>query len=122
MAPFFRWGVSIPTLNRHGRSYRPELPLTFRVQLLMALLTHADELPLSGLWVPDAKRQVRPIPQVLNVMHDDSPPEPAFGFAPLALRLIEPSENIFPQGFPFRPFVEQCFPALPDKRPQLCEP
>lgn len=39
---------------------------------LMAGLTQADELPLSRVRIKDRQCEVRPILEVLNVMHDNS--------------------------------------------------
>ena len=88
----------------------------------MAFLADADQLPLSGVRVCDAQGQVRPVPQVLDVVDDPGRPVPvALLPAEHTLPLVQP-EHILPKRLPLRPAVKQVFPACLDEAEQLVEP
>ena len=63
--------------------------LTFRVKIFVALLAHADELPLTGVRIVDAQREIRPVSQMLDMMHDARPPILPARFAELALVVVK---------------------------------
>ena len=83
----------------------PERPLALRMELLVASLAHAHQLPLSRLRVPDAQGQVRPVAQVLDVVDNPRGPLSPPLFAALTLALVK-AEHIRPQGEPLRPGVK----------------
>lgn len=99
-----------------------ELPLALRMELLVALLAHADQLPLPGLRIPDAQRQVRPILQVLDVVDDPCPPElPPDIPASDALVVIH-RQDVRPERTPLWPGVKLRLAPLLDQYPQLRQP
>lgn len=96
----------------------PERPLALRMELLVASLAHAHQLPLSRLRVPDAQGQVRPVAQVLDVVHNLRGPLSPPLFAALTLTLVK-AEHIRPQREPLRPGIELGLLPRRDERPEL---
>ena len=84
----------------------------------MAPLAHAHQLPLSRLRVPDAQGQVRPVAQVLDVVHNFRCPVPPPLFAALALALVK-AQDVRPQGKPLRPGIKLGFLPRRYERPKL---
>ncbi len=84
----------------------------------MAALAHAHQLPLSRLRIPYAQGQVRPVAQVLDVVHNFRCPVPPPLFAALALALVK-VEHIRPKGEPLRPGIELSLLPRRDERPEL---
>ena len=84
----------------------------------MAALAHAHQLPLSRLRIPYAQGQVRPVAQVLDVVHTLRGPLSPPLFAALTLTLVK-AEHIRPQREPLRPGIELGLLPRHDERPEL---
>lgn len=69
----------------------------------MACLAQADKLPCVP--VPYGQGQLRPVAQVLDMMHHHSPAVPAPRFAHLTLIVVE-REHAAAQALPLRPMVK----------------
>ena len=68
----------------------------------VAPFAKAHQLPLPIFLVKYAQRQFRPIPQMLNVMHNPGLSVPASLFAVLALEAIQ-LQYLRPKLLPLRP-------------------
>ena len=97
------------------------LPLALRMELLVALLAHADELPLPGLRIPDAQCQVRPILQVLDVVYNHCAAESSGRFASLAFVPVE-AKDFSPACAPFTPAIKAPFLAVLQQSYKFSQP
>lgn len=109
LKPFFSGGL-IPPLRGDWQGLRLKLPLALWVLLLVALLAQRLKLTLACIWVNHAQSQVRPLPKMLDVMHDVPLAVAPRRLAVLALVLIQ-SEDFQPQRPPFWPRIKFIFMA-----------
>ena len=82
------------------------MPLALWMLQLVALLAQRLKLTLARIRVKHAQSQVRPLPKVLDVMHDVPLAVTPSRLAVLALVPIQP-EDFQPQCPPLRPRLEK---------------
>ena len=81
------------------------MPLALWVLSLVALLAQRLKLTLARIWIKHAQSQVRPLPKVLDVMHDVPLAVTPRRLAVLTLAPIQP-EDFRPERPPLWPRIK----------------
>ena len=99
--------MSVPAFLRDRHVYWLKLTLRFRMQFFVALFADADELSLAGVRIPDGKREIRTVCEVLDVV-DNARFSVSFFLVFASLTFVSVQlQNCLSKPFPSLPAVEQ---------------